>query len=273
MMPRTQRPHMRQLPSLLRAALCWALCVALGASLCFISGAGRSLKPCRGIRLLPLSRSAAASSAWDWPAWLPSLPLLGWRPASEAARALRDLLVESKKSGGQPLDPAQAAALIEEVAAAQVVFRPELLGNTADPVRGLWRAAYTQGPTPKWEENAKLLPFLQNRAGQAYDSTTGQVSNYGEVLGPAVYFTAEGSFRAVDGRIRCPKDYTVAIEQGGLVVLGVPLLSSAISGPGYLRCLYLDDDIRVFESPTDSPERWESAGLIVVQVREALFES
>lgn len=34
------------------------------------------------------------------------------------------------------------------------------------------------------------------------------------------------------------------IEQGGLVVLGCPFISGAISGPGYLRVLYLDEEIR-----------------------------
>ena len=48
-----------------------------------------------------------------------------------------------------------------------------------------------------------------------------------------------------------------------------------------LRVLYADEDLRIFESPTDSPDTgedrldsgvWESAGLRVVQVREAVFE-
>ena len=122
--------------------------------------------------------------------------------------------------------------------------------------------------------------------------------NYGEVFGPGCYFTADGSFAPVDGATRCPKDFTVAIEQvlgavgaggsggsgqrtqqpcsvrgqrvasgcpstppsarspvhstvhpppieqGGLVVLGRPFISDAISGPGYLRVLYLDEEIR-----------------------------
>ena len=61
------------------------------------------------------------------------------------------------------------------------------------------------------------------------------------------------------------------IEQGGFVLLGKPFVSGAISGPGYLRVLYLDEDVRVFESPTDSPDKWEEAGLRVVQVNERNF--
>ena len=56
------------------------------------------------------------------------------------------------------------------------------------------------------------------------------------------------------------------------VLLGRPFVSSAISGPGYLRVLYLDPEMRIFESPTDSPDRWEEAGLRVVQIRERNFE-
>ena len=48
--------------------------------------------------------------------------------------------------------------------------------------------------------------------------------------------------------------------------LGLP-----ISGPGLLRVRYVDDKLRVFESPTDSPDKWEESGLMVVQVREALL--
>ena len=56
------------------------------------------------------------------------------------------------------------------------------------------------------------------------------------------------------------------------MLLGKPFVSSAISGPGYLRVLYLDEELRVFESPTSSPDRWEEAGLRVVQIRERNFE-
>lgn len=37
----------------------------------------------------------------------------------------------------------------------------------------------------------------------------------------------------------CPKDFDVAIERGGLVLFGQPFLISGISGPGYLRVLYI----------------------------------
>lgn len=199
---------------------------------------------------------------------LPTLTAPFARPT--AARSLRDVLVASETGGALP-DPVEVDALIAELAAARVLFRADCLGDTADP-SAIWRAVYSSGRTPRWERNAKLLSgFVQNRAGQAYDAKSQRVCNYGEVLGPSCYFTAEGSYSAVDGSRRCPKDFNVRIEQGGFVLLGKPFISGAISGPGYLRVLYLDDDVRIFESPTDSPGKWEEAGLRVVQVRERNF--
>ena len=199
---------------------------------------------------------------------LPTLTVPFARPA--AATSLRDALVASE-TGGAVADPVEVDALIAELAAARVPFRAKCLGDTADP-SAIWRACYSSGRTPRWERNAKLLSgFVQNRAGQAYDAKSQRVCNYGEVLGPSVYFTAEGSYSAVDSSRRCPKDFNVRIEQGGFVLLGKPFVSGAISGPGYLRVLYLDDDVRIFESPTDSPDKWEEAGLRVVQVNERNF--
>lgn len=134
-----------------------------------------------------------------------------------------------------------------------------------------------RGRIPRWQRNRDLIPALRNRAGQAYDLTSresGCVINYGEVLGRRLYFKAEGTFSraASSTQSRCPVDFDVSIAQGGIVVGGRQFLSSAISGPGFLRCLYLDEDIRIFESPKDSPDKWEEGGLVVVQVRDELFD-
>lgn len=145
------------------------------------------------------------------------------RPLSEAV-ALRDALV-----GPGNIDPTELDPLIEACTMARVPFSASGLGG------GLWRASYTRGETPRWERFAKLLPFSRNKAGQAYDPDALRVVNYGEVVGPNIFFTAEGTFAPVDeGGSRCPQDFTVAIEQGGLVLFGQRLVSSAISGPGYL---------------------------------------
>merc|ERR1712070_215898 len=103
-------------------------------------------------------------------------------------------------------------------------------------------------------------------------AASGRVLNYGELVGASVHFVAEGSFTRASAGSRCPQDFDVSIEQGGFVLFGREFVSSAISGPGFLRVLYADEDIRIFQSPTDSPDRWEAAGLIVVQVRDDLFD-
>jgi len=161
---------------------------------------------------------------------------------------------------------------ISELRQSRVRCRAELLGSSSSPEEGLWRSVYIQGKTPRWEENARLLrPFVRNKVGQAYDAGAGRVTNYGELVGAGIHFTAEGSFAPVDGAEFCPKDFSVQIERGGLVVFGCRLVSDAISGPGCVRVLYLDEDIRIFESPMDTPDRWEEEGLRVVQVREEAF--
>ena len=94
--------------------------------------------------------------------------------------------------GEEKLDREAIDGLIDALAARRVPFRPELLGG------GLWRASYTRGETPRWEKSQKALAFLKNKAGQEYDVDAKRVSNYGEIVGSACYFTAEGSFSAVD---------------------------------------------------------------------------
>ena len=91
--------------------------------------------------------------------------------------------------------------------------------------------------------------------------------NYGELFGDLASFSAEGTFEVPKNAKTLPVDVSVSISSGGLTVLG-SRFELPISGPGLLRILYVDDRIRVFESPTDSPEKWEESGLVVVQVRE-----
>ena len=131
-----------------------------------------------------------------------------------AALELRDKLVAGVRDG------AVIAPLADECAAAKVPFRADLLGDGE-----LWRAqSVVRGEIPRWERNAKLLPFLSNRAGQAYtlQGGGGAVVNYGEVLGRGLYFRAEGTFtpaRTSSGN-RCPQDFDVAISSGGFVLAG-----------------------------------------------------
>eukprot|EP00438_Fugacium_kawagutii_P024537 Skav223317 [mRNA] locus=scaffold200:47568:48233:+ [translate_table: standard] len=206
-------------------------------------------------------RGQLARHFWVWP----------WS-VSETAKEIKELLLSAE---GEPLEGANRQRVEEgilQLAEARVQCPAELLGFSSSPSDGLWRSVFIQGRTPKWEENARLLrPLVRNKVGQAYDAKALRVTNYGEILGPLVHFVAEGSFTAKDGSSQCPKEFDVEIEQGGLVVFGVPLLSSAISGPGLVRVLYIDEDIRIFESPTESPDKWEEEGLRVIQVRDELY--
>ena len=87
------------------------------------------------------------------------------KPApTAAARELRELLVDAVKARRGP-DATRADELIEELAAAKVPFRTELLGasssvedivTSSDRDSPLWRACYSSGPTPRWEKNAKV---------------------------------------------------------------------------------------------------------------------
>lgn len=208
------------------------------------------------------------------PAWLSGRSqAAATRGPLPEATALRDvLLLESLVSGcteAQEIDE-----LVDACVAARAPFRTEMLGG------GLWRACYSRGAEqPRWQRNQQLLGRFgfANRAGQAYDPETSRVVNYGEVAGRRVHFTAEGTFAAVTpGGTRCPQEFSVDIEQGGFVLFGKRFVSSKISGPGFLRVLYADEDLRIFQSPKDSPDtgggRWESAGLVVVQVRDGCFD-
>lgn len=102
------------------------------------------------------------------------------------ARELRDSLV----SGGE-LDRQRIDSLIDILAASRVPFREDQLG------RGLYRASYTRGKTPRWEKSRRFLPFLANKAGQIYNVDKKCVTNYAELIGSSCYFCAEGSYRAV----------------------------------------------------------------------------
>ena len=210
-----------------------------------------------------LLANTASASFLTPPSWFPRAA----PTSTPAATALRDALVAGETSS------AVLRPLVDECVAARVKFQPKLLGDGA-----LWRAsAIVTGETPRWEKQAKLLPFLKNRAGQQYalSGNGGTVLNYGEVIGRALYFKAEGTFQpaSVDTS-RCPVDFDVAVERGGICVADgrYAFLSDAISGPGFLRVLYIDQDVRIFESPTDSPDVWEKSGLVVVQVRDTCFD-
>ena len=183
--------------------------------------------------------------------------------AAEAdAGELFEILAESWRRN-VAVDDVRASSLVDSLASSKRSFDAASLGG------GLWLSLYTRGPKPRWQSNGEFLGRfgVRNRAGQAYDPAAGAVRNYGELFGDLASFSAEGTFEVPKNAKTLPVDVSVSISSGGLTVLG-SRFELPISGPGLLRILYVDDRIRVFESPTDSPEKWEESGLVVVQVRE-----
>ena len=100
------------------------------------------------------------------------------------------------------------------------------------------------------------------------DSKSGGASD--ETTGGIFAFWQQPTMKS--NKVRCPADYTVTVNRASIVV-GGRRLNIPIAGTGYLRVLYADDDLRVFVAPkSTTDDRWEKAGLIVVQVRADLFD-
>ncbi|EOD29500.1 hypothetical protein EMIHUDRAFT_442756 [Emiliania huxleyi CCMP1516] len=196
------------------------------------------------------------------------LPKLFQRTASPvtAREAALVSLLSDAFSAREPPNEAAAVAAVRDLSSACVPFDAARFGD------GLWITVYTCGAeTPRWQRLAqsrasRLLPS-PNVAGQRYSFSDngGRVLNYAELVGAALHITAGGAFEAVDAAQRCPKDFSVQID-GGTVCVGGLTLALPISGPGYLRVLYTSPAIRILTSLTRSPDRWEDAGLVAVQL-------
>ena len=85
----------------------------------------------------------------------------------------------------------------------------------------------------------------------------------GAVLGRA------GAVRGGAGVRRQP--YHLRITAATVHMAAARPRRATLYATGALRVLYADDDIRIFTNRADSPDRWESEGLVVVQVRDELF--
>ena len=73
-----------------------------------------------------------------------------------------------------------------------------------------------------------------------------------------------------------PYDYTAQVTGASIVLFQKFSLDLTIEGTGIVRVLYADENLRVFLSPKDTNVTkgggdWESAGLVVVQVRVDLI--
>ena len=189
-------------------------------------------------------------------------PLSAPRARPEAADELQRLVTAGWN--GARVDADRCSQLIDALASMGGPFDASDLGG------GLWLALHSRGPVPKWQKNQELLKVfgVRNRAGQTYFPKDKRVENYGEVVGSAVTFGAEGTFALPAGPLRAPCDLPVEIAAGGLTVFG-KRFELPIAGPGLVRVLYHDSTMRIFESPLTSQDKWEESGLVVVQVRES----
>lgn len=224
----------------------------------------RPLEPAKLLQFVP----ARHRSAWSLGGRVTRKSQSDFAPTSTdysdglaAAVELKDLL-----RGGSQVDQAHIKMLIDKLISLRVAFNPKFFGG------GLWQAIHTVGDEPKWQRNARMIPFQKNIAGQEYNPEQQRVINYGEVLGKSLFFFAEGRFQEANATItNCPKDYDVFVERGGLNVFGWKV-ALPIEGRGYLRCLYADSTMRIFISPKSSPDNWEEEGLIVVQMPMSLID-
>eukprot|EP00804_Cyclotella_cryptica_P023507 CCRYP_012165-RA/>CCRYP_012165-RA protein AED:0.03 eAED:0.03 QI:211/1/1/1/0/0/2/320/273 len=164
--------------------------------------------------------------------------------------------------------------------------------------------------TPLWEKIA--VGGGRNVKGQRYtlsDETSGEFVNYAEIWGQNLYLKAVGKFndkgsvsssigpyaessnnpfeflaplvanlRGKEQLKPTPYDYEAIVTGASFVLFQKYSFDVAIAGKGVVRVLYADPNLRIFLSPTDTNVTtgggdWESAGLIVVQVRFDLVYS
>ena len=206
-------------------------------------------------------------------------------------------LLKQKTSGkhaGAYLDD-EINSLVKTLIASKSTFDP------FDSINGpLFASVHFIGETPLWEKIA--IGNVQNIKGQRYtaaDDTSGSFVNYAEIFGESLYLKATGkfiekgaviadenaktsnnpldlfsSFFSSPGRSQnkqTPFDYEAIVTGASIVIFGKPF-DVTIEGTGTVRVLYADPNLRIFLSPTNTDVTrgagdWESAGLIVVQVR------
>lgn len=87
-----------------------------------------------------------------------------------------------------------------------------------------------------------------------------------------LFFAFQGDKQSDRQNNPTPYDYEANVSGASFVLLGKYSFDVTIEGTGTVRVLYADQKLRIFLSPTDTAVTrgagdWESAGLIVVQVR------
>jgi hypothetical protein len=168
----------------------------------------------------------------------------------------------------------------------------------------LYATVHFIGDTPLWEKIA--VAGVRNVKGQRYtlaDDTSGEFVNYAEIWGQNLCLQAVGKFidkgsvsssigtdansynnpydflgplvaklRRKEKMKPTPYDYEAIVTGASVVLFQKYSFDVAIAGTGTVRVLYADPNLRIFLSPTNTNVTtgggdWESAGLIVVQVR------
>jgi len=194
----------------------------------------------------------------------------------------------------------QISRLVGTLTAARVQFDPTICLDGP-----LYFSSVVDGPPPLWERFGIKLggrSSAGNIQGQQYRYRDDErsVVNYAEILGKAFHLRAYGTYEKDDGNkeeedapspfdnvlaflgggissstsnlIQCPADFTVKVTKGTFCLLGKQL-DIPISGTGYLRVLYADEQLRIFVSPkSTTDDRWEKAGLMVAQVNIGLVD-
>lgn len=222
------------------------------------------------------------------------------------SKELQSILLLTSKNQTKNRDMEQTTIIEELIQAlinAKVQFDPQKCINGP-----LFAVVYQSGPIPFWEKyDFKLLMNKSNTMnikGQRYRSITKDSSpsssssfdlvNYAEfwgrnlsIQGCGVCTIMETSriqgqpqspfqlFKNANDKslLQCPVDYKVEIQTASVNILKQQIKID-VSGIGYTRILYADEELRILLAPKDTTdERWmEKAGLMVVQIRSDLVD-
>jgi hypothetical protein len=229
-------------------------------------------------------------------------------PSRNIQRTVSDELIsllQRKASKSKPDDNLddEINSLVRSLISSKTTFDPK------DCIDGpLFTTLHFIGDTPLWEKIA--IGNVRNVKGQRYtllDNTSGDFLNYAEIWGQNLYLKAVGKFvekgpvsssgnevggtpssnnpldvltsffsKGEDSNKPTPFDYEAIVSGASVVLFGKYKLNVDIEGTGTVRVLYANPNLRIFLSPTDTEATrgaadWESAGLIVVQVKNDLI--
>ena len=211
------------------------------------------------------------------------------------ANELKSILLSQQQQPNNNKQEQQPKARIEELI--QILTDAKVQFDPSTCINGpLYAVLYQSGPVPFWEKfDFKFLK--RNIKGQQFTSstTTGagtdastdaggsssssfDVVNYAEFWGNDLNIQASGvgtlieestsTSTSTSNLLSCPIDYKVKIQNASINILQNKLKLN-VSGIGYTRILYANEDIRILFAPKDTTDdTWmEKAGLAVVQVR------